>query len=147
MNKYLFLDIDGVLHPSTPPRDLRYIKNLAPTVARLELKVVVSSTWREAYSLTELTKLLGDLGHFVVGKTPTWNPPNGDLPAIGVRHREIEAWLVRKASLEAPWAAIDDDAENFRPNCTRVFLTDRTVGLDANTAILFDKWCANLFDG
>lgn len=145
MNRYLFLDFDGVLHTNAPPRDLRYARHLTPTVSRLDLKVVVSSTWREAYSLAELVKLLGDLGQFVVGKTPTWNPANGDLPPNGVRHREIEAWLARKASLEAPWAAIDDDAENFRLNCDRVFLTDKRVGLDANTTVLFDKWCTNLF--
>lgn len=144
MGRYLFLDFDGVLHTDTPPRDLRYACHLVPIVSHLNLKVVVSSTWREAYSLHEVIQLLGELGQFVVGKTPVWKPP-GNLPLIGVRHREIEAWLAKKASHTAPWVAIDDDADNFRRGCERVFFTDRKVGLDSQTTVVFDAWCKKLF--
>lgn len=145
MERYLFLDFDGVLHPSTPPRDFRYAQHLIPIVTNLGIKIVISSTWREVYSLQELIKLLGGLGQFVVGKTPLWAGVTGANTPIGIRQREIEAWLARKAPSNSSWAAIDDDAENFHKNCKRVFITDNAVGLDAGRAVQFDAWCKQLF--
>jgi hypothetical protein len=146
MNKrYLFLDFDGVLHTDTPPRDLRHASHLLPIVARLELKIVVSSTWREAYPLQEIVGRLGALGRFVVGKTPVWSTLEEDVPDVGVRQLEIEAWLQKKAAPATPWVALDDEADNFRPSCKRVFLTDRRVGLDAQAAAAFSDWCTKLF--
>ena len=143
--RYLFLDFDGVLHTDVPPRDLRYARHLLPIVARLELKIVVSSTWREVYALAELARQLGELGRFVVGKTPVWSALDEDAPDVGVRQREIEAWLEKKGLHDAHWVALDDDADNFRPSCTRVFLTDGSVGLDARAADAFSAWCDKVF--
>jgi hypothetical protein len=145
MTRYLFLDFDGVLHTDVPPRDLRFAKYLVTVVSDLKLKVVISSTWREAYSLQEIIDQLGELGQFVVGKTPVWKPSDGNLPLVGVRQREIEAWLAKKAPATASWTAIDDDVDNFRAGCKTVFLTDPKVGLDAKAALAFDAWCRNKF--
>jgi hypothetical protein len=141
MDRYLFLDFDGVLHTNEPPRDLRFAKHLVPVATELELKVVISSTWREVYSVQAMAKQLGDLGKFVIGKTPVWNPPDGDLPDVGVRHREIEAWLEKNARLSTHWVALDDDADNYRRGCKQVFITDKKIGLDPKTAALFEDWC------
>ena len=143
-NRYLFLDFDGVLHTDTPPRDLRYASHLVPIASRLDLKIVVSSTWREAYPLQDIVGQLGELGRFVVGKTPVWSTLEDDVPDVGVRQREIEAWLEKKAVPAAPWVALDDEADNFRPGCRRVFLTDRRVGLDVRAAVAFNDWCTKL---
>ncbi len=149
MHRYLFLDFDGVLHTKTPPYDLRYAAHLVPIGTELDLKIVVSSTWREGFSLPELIESLGPLGPFVVGKTPVWKRPEhlSDAALVGVRQREIEAWLARKASASSPWVAIDDEAENFRMECSQVFVTDPKVGLDAQTTRLFNTWCREQFLG
>lgn len=137
------MDFDGVLHTGEPPRDLRFAKHLTPIVSKLDLKVVISSTWREAYSLQAITEKLGDLGKHVVGKTPIW--PSDELPEIGGRQLEIEAWLKKASLLEVPWVAIDDDRDNYRASCNRVFITDKSVGLDAAVAREFEGWCARIF--
>lgn len=144
IGRYLFLDFDGVLHTDSPPHNLRYAAHLVPIASELGLSVVVSSTWREGFSLPELVTALGELGRFVVGKTPVWKPTQTGSSMLGVRQREIEAWLTRKALLGAPWVAIDDDPANFRQGCDRVFLTDGKVGLDAKTAGVFNAWCRKL---
>lgn len=139
VKRYLFLDFDGVLHTSEPPRDLCFAKHLVPIVAELELEVVIASTWREVYSLQSMAQKLGDLGRFVIGKTPVC--PSEDLPEIGGRQKEIEAWLAKNATPSASWVALDDNRDNYRTSCTRVFVTDKTVGLNAAVAEQFAQWC------
>lgn len=143
MHRYLFLDFDGVLHTSEPPRDLRFAKHLAPIVAKLELKVVISSTWREVYSLQAMVEKLGDLGKHVVGKTPIWS--TDELPEIGGRQVEIEAWLKKSSLAEAAWIALDDERDNYRASCKRVFITDKKVGLNSAVAKEFEAWCDQMF--
>ncbi|MDE2615630.1 MAG: hypothetical protein KGL73_01260 [Burkholderiales bacterium] len=143
MNRYLFLDFDGVLHTSEPPRDLRFAKYLVPIVAELELQVVISSTWREVYSVQAMAQKLGDLGRFVIDKTPVW--PSEDLPETGGRQKEIEAWLAESATSAAAWVALDDDRDNYRSSCNRAFITDKTVGLNAEMARQFARWCESRF--
>lgn len=139
MNRLLFLDFDGVLHTQDPPRDLRFAANLAPVVARLQLKVVIASTWREVYSLQAMAQRLGPLGAHVIGKTSII--PTDELPERGGRQVEIEQWLKSNATPAHPWVALDDDPENFRSSCTRVFLTDKRIGLTQEVAHAFEAWC------
>lgn len=139
MDRLLFLDFDGVLHTNEPPRDLRFASNLAPVVERLNLKVVITSTWREVYNLHAMVQKLGPLGRHVIGKTPVI--ATDELPERGGRQVEIEQWLRANAKPGHAWVALDDDEEHFRSSCTRVFLTDKRVGLTLEVAQSFEAWC------
>lgn len=141
MDRFLFLDFDGVLHTNEPPRDLRFASHLTPIVAKHRLKVVISNTWREVYSLRFMVEKLGELGQYVVGSTPVI--PSDELPEIGGRQLEIEAWLKKASAVQTPWLALDDDRDNYRPSCSRVYITDKRTGLTASVAHDFDSWCAS----
>lgn len=85
----LFLDIDGVLHTFeemyigevlNPKR----IKMLTKWVAKNDIGIVISSTWREGHSLASLREQLGGLGPYVVDTTGSIHPDRG---------LEIHQWL------------------------------------------------------
>lgn len=59
----LMLDFDGVLHPASggDVADFARLPLLEEVLADLACHVVISSTWREHYPLTELQRLLGNV--------------------------------------------------------------------------------------
>lgn len=141
----LFLDFDGVLHTKSPPRDLRFAANLLPIVIRYEFEVVISSTWREVYSLQELKGKLGRLGSHVIDCTPLIS--DDDSSQTGKRQAEIEKWLEANFRSDRLWAAIDDDRDGFRPSCKRLFLVDGTQGFNQVFAHEFIRWFEDLAEG
>jgi hypothetical protein len=103
----LFLDFDGVLHPTYSTRTdffcflprLESVLHDFPT-----LKVVVSSDWRRNNSLDELRQFFSsDLRTRMIGVTPVIRPY-----VAGVRLLEATAWM-KSAHYVGPWAALDDD--------------------------------------
>ncbi len=131
--RIVFLDLDGVLRRKTTP-----LYALEPDlVARFEravraipgLQIVISSSWREAFTLDEIRS------HFVVSVAQRIV---GITPSVAMRddfdrHREVLAYLKRHAGEEATWVAIDDDPENYRPGAP-VILVDCDVGFDETAA-------------
>ena len=115
--RILFLDFDGVLNtPSTWTfdwaRDGRYrldvakVQMISDLVNEEDAYIVISSAWRNYYSLNTLIKLLGKRGlkdarKRVIGKTPTYR----DMRFRGV---EIMAWLHQHPSVTS-YVAIDDN--------------------------------------
>ncbi len=90
----LFLDIDGVLHPTGVEGAAAEAAVVTTTlfgwlpqlVAHLKpyphVSIVVSSTWRYTHNLEELRDVLSELGPRVVGATP-----------LGMRYESIQGWL------------------------------------------------------
>jgi hypothetical protein len=129
MIRILFLDLDGVLRrKSAPLYELE-----SDLVARFEravraipdLRIVISSSWREAFSLDEIRE------HFAIGVAQRIV---GVTPSVAMRdefdrHREVLAWLKRHAGQDVRWLAIDDDPENFPPGAP-VLLVDSEIGFD-----------------
>ena len=127
--RILFLDLDGVLRRKTAP-----LYALEPDlVARFEravraipdLRIVISSSWREAFTLDEIRE------HFVVGVAQRIA---GITPSAAVRddfdrHREVLAYLKRHEGEDVTWVAIDDDPANYRAGAP-VILIDPDVGFD-----------------
>lgn len=140
MKRYLFLDFDGVLHTIAGPRNLHLARYLEPVVSELQMHIVISSTWREAYSLLELKRRLGPLGANVAGQTPILDS-DGGYSEVGHRQREIEAWLAKNDPSNGNWVALDDNPDYFFRSCKKVFLTDPEIGLSAEVAELFKAWC------
>lgn len=114
MNGILFLDFDGVLHPSTIEVDwvneggkmtpkaeglFAHVDALARALEPFpDLRIVVSSSWRSMYPIEELREVLGPLGHRVIDTTGR---------RVGTRWQDIEGYLSRRAPV--PWIACDDD--------------------------------------
>ena len=124
MRKILFLDFDGVLHADGASVRLSQFPLLESYLAKMpDVDIVISSTWREAYSLEKLRALFpASLRDKVIGVTPILEDSYDD----GGRQREIEGFL-RKASLNhknAAWIALDDRADFFDRGCPFLLLVD-----------------------
>ena len=103
--RVLFLDFDGVLHP-TPLADadqpLRLLPHLRALLhGRADVGLVVHSTWRYVYRPRELAELLATAGAPVLGATPR-----------GPRHESILWWL-HLNPLVTEYVILDDDAREF----------------------------------
>ena len=129
MIRILFLDLDGVLRRKNAP----LYELEADLLARFEravraipdLRIVISSSWREAFSLDEIRE------HFAIGVAERIL---GVTPSVAMRddfdrHREVLAYLKRYAGEDVRWLAIDDDPYNYPPGAP-VILVDPGVGFD-----------------
>jgi hypothetical protein len=109
----LFLDFDGVLHPTTIGMELESEQVIGtglfgwlPPLASVlrphpDVVVVVHSTWRYTHDVAELRELLGVLGRRVVGATPR-----------GPRYESITWWLQQNPSFTS-YRILDDDTAEF----------------------------------
>ena len=109
--RVLFLDFDGVLHPTTEDLDDDSGRCLAtpffgwlPHLARalewfLDVRIVVHSTWRYTQDVDELRELLGPLRVRFLGATPR-GPRNAKATRGGPRSRRRSS--VPNASASRP---------------------------------------------
>jgi hypothetical protein len=130
--KILFLDFDGVLHPkgANAAHDHFSKKHLLEELL-LEpelsgVQVVISSTWREAYSLDRLRLFFSPrMQTRIVDRTPVLDDLDGEF----LRYREVRGWLNRHPLTNA-WFALDDDREGFPPSQSRnVVFTNPSFGV------------------
>lgn len=127
----LFLDVDGVLNSRRTAATygkypwklddkefdgvaLEFIKKAC---YELDLKVVISSTWRNVNTVDEFA---GAFGVNVIGKTPSF--PNQ------VRGREIEWWLLNNSRV-MKYAIIDDDDDFLEEQMEFLVRTSNDDGL------------------
>jgi hypothetical protein len=131
----LFLDFDGVLHPAVNYDATQLLSKLPllETVLRHrpDVEVVISSTWRETRTLSELQALFSDdIAPRIVGVTPQWrNIQSADTYGTYVRQAEIEAWLRRAGQAWQQWLAVDDQPHLFRPFCKNLVVPNASTGL------------------
>ena len=128
----LFLDFDGVLHP-TGVDDLKQPFCRLPLLEAMlrepryaAVEIVVSSTWREVYSLPRLRSVFApDMRNRVVDITPTLDDYDGPY----ARCLEIKAWLALHPEVER-YVALDDMVSGFPERWHRnVVFTDGATGL------------------
>lgn len=122
--KILFLDFDGVLHPSIANANEFFsnIKIFDEGIRELPVKIVISSSWRFQYSINQLKKLLGpNIGTRVIDVT-------GDAH-IGkyARFEEINTWIRSNECQE--WVILDDSKFEFPENVENLILCDSRVGI------------------
>lgn len=139
MRKIVFLDFDGVLHADGEAQ----LSRLALFEARLRLmpalEIVISSSWREHYSLESFRNFFHpDLRHRIIGLTPLLHcryAPSG-------RQLEIEAYLHAECLNESNcrWLALDDMAEMFQGDCKYLLLVDSTQGFCDSVASRLECW-------
>jgi DNA recombination-dependent growth factor C len=120
----LFLDFDGVLHPKGGQR-LVHLPIFEKMVRGTDLKIVISSTWREVYSLSKLKSMFSeDIRPKIISATP-------QLPVHTTeyeRSEEIHDWLRLRGNPQ--WLALDDDIDIFHPrDRSNVILCNGKAGL------------------
>lgn len=132
----VFLDIDGVLHPD-PCYDRDLLLSCLPRFESVirefpGVEIVISSTWREKRSLTELSDLFSpDIAQRIIGVTPSWKDHQGIFNRIGYqRHSEVEAWMRASSEPWRRWVAIDDKPYLFRPFLSNLVKTKSEIGFD-----------------
>jgi hypothetical protein len=129
-DRALFIDIDGVLHPTTVEGSpdaggivhtpmfgwlpvLAGVLRPHPGVA-----LVVHSTWRYTHDVDELRGVLGALGSRVVGATPP-----------GPRYESILSWLHLNPAI-TDYRILDDDQREFpRPLPAELILCNPSTGI------------------
>lgn len=131
----IFLDFDGVLHPSSDDGGPAFRKAplLAKTLHGLECDIVISSSWRFHHALDVITgKLPDELSNRIIGTTG---------PAVEgayARHKEILAWI-QKNPAEYEWRALDDSRWEFN-QCAELIPCDPTLGITEKEAGLLRAW-------
>jgi hypothetical protein len=130
----VFLDFDGVMHPAGCDTS-SYFCNLAQFEAVMrehpDVGIVIASTWRHAFPLTELKKHFSpDIGARIVGKTPTWE----DESDMHIRYHEIREFMRHPQLAGAQWIAVDDTNVEFPPGCANLVLCDSDRGFDEGAA-------------
>jgi hypothetical protein len=138
----MFLDIDGVLHPISAGVQFvdSCVKSLAEAISEFNVEIVVSSTWRESYSLGELRSLLAPLQKPVIDVTPVIDDPF----VYYVRYREVIQYLEIKGQSDRSWIAVDDTA-GFYPTSAPVFLTHPRIGFSHADVERFKAFAHEIF--
>lgn len=132
----LFLDFDGVLHPDPCYDEQRFFCCLPKLENVLrdfpKVQVVISSTWREKRSLSELRSFFSDdISSRIIGMTPSWKYFPDLFEVIGYqRQTEVEAWLRESSEPWRSWIAIDDKSYLFKPFLPNLVQTNSSVGFD-----------------
>lgn len=137
-SKTLFLDFDGVLHPTLPRHNERF--GLAPMLSKVldgfDCDVVISSSWRFQLDAAQLrlllpkplsSRIVGFTGKAIVGRHP--------------RHREILAWLERHGARD--WRALDDSAFEFPSPCPELIRCDGGRGVTVAELSDLVAWLEN----
>ena len=129
----IFLDFDGVLRRASAPKyrfEADLLACFEDCVRQVtDARIVISSSWREAYSIPEMRKhFSGDVAALIVGKTP-----RAARPADHQRYHEVRAWLRQRGFEGEPWVALDDDPLHY-PAHPNVRLLDAEEGFDAEAA-------------
>lgn len=133
--KLLFLDFDGVLHPTHFSGETPFARAqlLEETLAMFAPKIVVSSSWRFTHSLEKLQKtvptfisslIIGTTGAAVIGKHP--------------RFAEIQNYL--QAYGPADWKALDDCYWEFPSPCPRLIRCNPNTGIHERQVFELQQW-------
>ena len=134
--KILFLDFDGVLHPSLAAADQYFCRMplLEQALGSGFCEIVISSSWRFHHSFDKLRGQFPDsIKGLVVGRT-------GEA-VIGqryARHQEIAEYLATRPI--ADWRALDDSAFEFPEKCAQLILCNASVGFAETQEAALGAW-------
>ena len=133
--KTLFLDFDGVLHPTLAQPSVLFSHGprLAEELRPYSVDIVISSSWRFHFSEEEyLAKLPAELADQVIGAT-------GEAH-VGkfARWHEIQQYV--KKHRVKDWRAIDDSAFEFPLGCRELIACDGSVGVASAQLDLITSW-------
>jgi hypothetical protein len=135
-NRILFLDFDGVLHPTfaAPEDRLMHLAALADALHDVQCEIVISSSWRFQYSLDQLRQLMP------LGLRAKIRHCTGDaMSGRHARYEEIKAYLALHCD-PVDWRALDDSRYEFPRDCQRVILCDPARGLGEPQIVALRRW-------
>lgn len=136
--KLIFLDFDGVLHPTHFAGETPFSRAplLEETLLQFSPKIVVSSSWRFTHNLEKLQKTLpsfitalviGATGAAVVGKHP--------------RFTEIQNFLQGYGPVD--WKALDDSYWEFPSTCTKLIRCNPNLGITDRQILELNQWLSS----
>lgn len=133
--KTLFLDFDGVLHPTLaePDQRLTLAPQLAKVIGAFECDIVISSSWRFQLEINEIVQMLPmEIASRIVDTT--------GKAVIGrhSRYREIFSWL--KSRGDRDWRALDDSAFEFPTTCPQLIRCDGARGISSLELNVLGRW-------
>lgn len=137
MDKILFLDFDGVLHPThfAGENPFHCVDLLEGALADQSLGIVISSSWRFTHPLEKIRKLLpGSISKLVIGTTG--RPVIGKYP----RFQEIQAYLLSHG--QANWRALDDSYWEFPSPCAELIRCNPNTGISNKQVDILTAWLA-----
>ena len=165
--KVIFLDIDGVLNSNQWYYKRKELKQrdwtdkdefdpdavsvLNGLISDTNVKVVLSSTWRNNYdTLEEIQTFLKDMGIVCdcIGRTPTIRTTIlGEHYGTAPRGVEIQDWIRTKGKdLDITnYVILDDDSDMLFNQARHFFRVDGYVGLTPNVAYRIERFLNNKF--
>ena len=135
MNKLLFLDFDGVLHPIqlTGESPFNRAHLLEEVLVGQELGIVISSSWRFTHNLEKLRKLLpGSISNQIIGVTGS--------PVIGKHPRFNEIANYMNNNGLSDWRALDDSYWEFPSPCLELVKCNPNTGITDKQAKEIKQW-------
>ena len=135
--QYLFLDFDGVLHPSLCNDNDRFSKVnlLSQALTSSKCQIIISSSWRFQFTLDQLKKMLPrSVSNLVVDTT------GEAITGQYARYNEIKYWLESIQKPFADWMAIDDAINEFPPDCRSLIATKSSQGITRDQIIELEQW-------
>ena len=133
-DKVLFLDFDGVLHPTSHGSTLFSQMNLLEDALGNEAcQIVISSSWRFHMDFAKLK------GYFSTGVRERILRVTGE-PYIGAyaRFHEINAYVLEQGI--ADWRALDDAYWEFPKDCSQLIRCNPNTGLTASEVNRLQSW-------
>jgi len=135
MNKLLFLDFDGVLHPThfAGENPFNRVHLLEESLTSSDLGIVISSSWRFTHSIEKLQKILpSSISNLIVGTT--------GAPIVGAypRFKEIQAYLQHSNVLD--WRALDDSYWEFPTPCPELIRCNPNTGISEKQIQELNQW-------
>ena len=134
-DRFLFLDFDGVLHPTTHGSILfSNAHDLEGIFSKQQCNIVISSSWRFHVGLEEIKLRLPDvIQPHIMGLT-------GEA-YIGqyARYHEIIGYLYDRDKHFAEWKALDDSWIEFSEDCESLIRCNPNTGItDQEVSQLLD---------
>lgn len=116
--RYIFTDIDGVLQINNPKKwDRKCCALYSKVCNELELKAVITSTWRVRYSIRELQEIFYNQGIDVeiVGVTDVLGVDRGEEILNYIRENSVSEYVV-----------IDDNVRDIVPFVNNVVAIEKS---------------------
>ena len=135
MNKLLFLDFDGVLHPThfAGQDPFNRVHLLEETLEGSNIEIVISSSWRFTHSLEKLQKLLpNSISSLVIGATGS--------PVIGKHPRYQEIVNFLQSYGPSNWKALDDSYWEFPSLCPELIRCNPNTGISEKQMHELSQW-------
>lgn len=135
-SKVVYLDFDGVLHPSSPVMDGLFSRShlLEPLFENSNAEIVISSSWRFTHTLGELqAKLPNHLAQRVIGMTGN---------AVIGKHARYQEIMNHAQQLApgTPWRALDDSYWEFPTSSKELIRCNPNTGIGPKEVELLRTW-------